>query len=150
MRTLMIALALALTVSPAAASDETDVMAAVNRFNDSLNKGDAKTALSVCATPSSIIDEFPPYAWQSATACADWASAFEAYNKANGIADSIATFGKPRHVDITDDHAYVVLPATYTYKEHGKKVEEAGSTMTAALQKTPGGWLITNWAWSKH
>ena len=96
------------------------------------------------------MDEFPPYAWQSATACADWASAFEAYNKANGITDSIATFGKPRHVDITGDHAYVVLPATYTYKEHGKKVREAGSTMTAALQKTPGGWLITNWAWSKH
>lgn len=150
MRNLMFAIALALTVTPAAASEKADVMATVNRFNDGLNKGDVKTALAACASPASIIDEFPPYAWQSATACADWASAFAAYNESNGITEPVATLGKPRHVDITGDHAYVVLPATYTYKEHGKKVREAGSTLTIALQKSASGWLITNWAWSKH
>ena len=40
-----------------------------------------QTALAACASPSSIIDEFPPHAWQGATACADWANDFETFNK---------------------------------------------------------------------
>ena len=150
MRRLILALAIALAVTPAAASDKSDVMAVVNQFNDGLNKGDVKTALAACATPSAIIDEFPPYNWQGATSCADWAKDFGTYNAANGITVPIAKLGKPRHVDITGDRAYVVAPATYTYKQHGKKVTEAGSTLTVALQKAPTGWAITSWAWSKH
>jgi len=61
------------------------------------------------------------------------------------------TLAKPKHVDLTGERAYVVMPATYTYKESGKKVTESGSTMTVALQKSASGsWLITSWAWSKH
>jgi hypothetical protein len=149
-RTIIVAFAVALTAAPAVASDKTDVMAAVNRFNDGMNKGDTKTALATCATPSSIIDEFPPYGWQGATACADWATDFDAYNKKSGITDSFATLGKPRHVDISGDRAYAVIPATYTYKQKGKKVTESGSLLTAALQKSTAGWVITGWAWSKH
>jgi hypothetical protein len=153
MRTLIIAFAVALTVGPAAASEKSekaDIMATVNRFNDGMNKGDTKTALAACAAPSSIIDEFPPYGWQGATACADWANDFDTYNKKGKITDSIATLGKPRHVDITGDRAYVVVPATYTYKENGKRVTESGSTLTAALQKSAAGWVMTGWAWTKH
>ena len=151
MRTLMVAFALiALTVAPAVASDQTDVMATMNRFNDGMNKGDTTTAFATCASPSSIVDEFPPYGWQGATACADWANDFDAYNKKNGITDPIATLGKPRHVDVTGDRAYVVVPATYTFKLKGKKVTESGSTLTAALQKSAAGWVITGWAWSKN
>ena len=150
MRRLMLAVALAVAATPAAASEQTDVMATVHQFTDGLNKGDTKTALAVCAAPSSIIDEFPPYAWQGATACADWARDFEAFNTTNGITVPIATLANPRHVDITGEHAYVVVPATYTYKQNGKKVTEAGSMLTVALQKTATGWLITSWAWSKH
>jgi hypothetical protein len=140
----------ALAVAPAVASDKTDVTAAVNRFNDGMNKGDTKTAFATCATPSSIVDEFPPYAWQGATACADWATDFVAYNQKSGITDSVVALGKPRHVDVTGDRAYAVIPATYRYKQNGKKVAESGSTLTAALQKTAAGWVITGWAWSKH
>ena len=150
MRMIVAGLGIALTVGLAGASDRADVMATVNRFNDSLNKGDVKTAVATCASPSAIIDEFPPYGWQSATACADWANDFDAFNKKNGITDPVATFGKPRHVDITGDRAYVVIPASYAYKLKGKKVTESGSTMTVALHKTAGGWIITGWAWSKH
>ena len=150
MRKLVLAISLVLATTPAVASDQTDVMAVVHQFMDGLNKGDVKTALAACASPSSIIDEFPPYAWQGATSCADWARDFEAFNKTNGISVPIATLAKPKHVDITGEHAYVVAPATYTYKQGGKKVTEAGSMMTLALQKSASGWLITSWAWSKH
>jgi hypothetical protein len=150
MRRIIVVFAVALAAAPGAASDKSDVMAAVNRFNDGMNKGDTKTALATCATPSSIIDEFPPYGWQGATACADWVTDFDAYNTKSGITDSFATLGKPRHVDISGDRAYAVIPATYTYKEKGKKVTESGSLLTVALQKSTSGWVITGWAWSKH
>ncbi len=147
----VVALAMApAAASKAAASDKTDVMVTVNQFNDSLNKGDTKTALAACAAPSSIIDEFPPHHWLGATACADWANDFDAYNKKYGITQPFAKLGKPRHVDITADRAYVVVPATYTYKQKGKRVTESGSTLTVALQKVAEGWRITGWAWTKH
>jgi len=155
MRKTIVAFAIAVVMvsavgSEAAGSDKTDVMATVHQFTDSLNKGDTKTALAACAASSSIIDEFPPHEWQGATACADWANAFEAYNKENGIADPIATLGKPKHVDITGDRAYVVVPATYTYKQNGKRVTESGSILTVALQKSAAGWRMTAWTWAKH
>jgi ketosteroid isomerase-like protein len=148
---LAVALAMVSTVaSHAAASDKTDVMATLHQFADGLNKGDTKTALAACASPACILDEFPPHAWQGATACADWARDFDTYNKQAGITDPIVTVGKPRHVDITGDRAYVVAPATYTYKHKGKRVTESGSVLTVALQKGADGWRMTGWAWSKH
>ena len=153
MRKIIVAFAVALVVAPAAASEKsgkTEVMAPVHQFIDGLNKGDTKTALAACAAPSSIVDEFPPYGWQGATACADWANDFAADSKKNGSTDAIVTLGKPRHVDITGDRAYVVVPATYTYKQKGKRVTESGSILTAALQKSAAGWVMTGWAWTKH
>jgi ketosteroid isomerase-like protein len=154
MRSRIVAFAVAITLLPAAvfaagASEKSDVTAVVQRFTDSLNKGDVKAALATCAAQSTIIDEFPPYHWQG-NACTDWVNDFQAFNKQAGITEPIAKIGKPRHVDITADRAYVVVPASYTYKEHGKRKTESGSTMTAALQKGADGWRISGWAWSKH
>jgi|SRR5579862_4917201 len=154
MRTLIVAFTVAVAFQSVAAfaagaSEKTEVMAVVNQFTNSLNKGDLKTALAACAAQSTIIDEFPPYHWQG-NACTDWANDFGAFNTKSGITEAIATLGKPRHVDITGDRAYVVAPATYTYKEHGKRVTESNSTLTVALQKGGDGWRINGWAWSKH
>jgi len=150
MRNTIVAFAVALAVVPAAASETTDVMAVVHQFIDGINKGDMKTAIAACAAPSSIVDEFPPYGWQGATGCADWANDYDGYNKKNGITDGVATLGKPKHVDITGDRAYAVIPASYTFKQNGKQVTESGSTMTVALQKSADGWRMTGWAWAKH
>lgn len=134
----------------ASATEQTSVMASVHQFIDGLNKGDAKSAVAACASPASIIDEFPPHEWQGATACADWANAFAAFSKKNGLTDEIVTLGKPRHVDVTDNRAYVVVPANFAFKQNGKPVMESGSTLTVALKKVAAGWRITGWAWSKH
>jgi ketosteroid isomerase-like protein len=150
MRAIVAAFAVALVVTSAAASEQTDVVAVVHRFIAALDKGDIKAACSILATPSSIIDEFPPYSWQDATACADWATDFDAFNKKNGITDPAVTLGKARHVAVSGDRAYAVVPATFSYKDKGKKGTESGSLFTAALQKSGAGWVITGWAWSKH
>jgi ketosteroid isomerase-like protein len=148
MRRIILALAVALAAGPAAASDKTDVMATLNQFIDGFNKGDVKAALATCASPVSIVDEFPPFAWQGPTACADWATDFEANAKKDGITDAVVTLAKPKHVVVAADRAYVVVKADYKYKLRGKKVSQKGATMTVALQKSPAGWRITGWAWA--
>ena len=150
MHKLLVALAVAiLAAGPAAASEKTDVMVPVQQFIDGFNKGDTKTALAACADQTSIIDEFPPHEWHGAGACSTWANDFDADAKKNGITDGIVALGSPRHVDIMGDRAYVVVPASYTFKQKGKLVKETGSTLTVALQKGAAGWRMTGWAWTK-
>jgi hypothetical protein len=74
---------------------------------------------------------------------------FNAFKTANEITDMVETFGKPRHIEIAADHAYVVVPASFTYKMNGKPMKESGSVITVALQKGPSGWRTTGWAYSE-
>ena len=150
MRKMFIALSLAVLVAaPAAASDQTDVTAVVQKFVDGFNKGDTKTAAAACADQTSIVDEFPPYEWHGTGACAKWMADYDADAKKNGITDAIVTLGTPRHVDVTGDLAYVVVPTGYTYKLKGAPTKETGSMLTIALKKGAAGWRITGWAWTK-
>ena len=150
MRALLLALAFVFSMGFAAASESTDAMATVHQFVSGINTGDIKSALAACATPSSVIDEFPPHEWQGPTACADWLRDYNADSKRNGVTDGIVTLGKPWHVDVSGDRAYVVVPATYAYKQHGRQITESGSIFTVALRKLSTGWRITGWAWAKH
>ncbi|MDP9266792.1 MAG: nuclear transport factor 2 family protein [Acidobacteriota bacterium] len=150
MRKVVFALAIVLVAALAAASDKSDAVAAVHQFADGFNQGDVASALATCASPASIVDEFPPYAWQGPKACADWAHDYDADAKKNGITDGKVTLGKPWHVDVSGDRAYVVMPAKYSFKQKGKRATEPASILTVALQKGTAGWRITGWAWSKR
>ncbi len=153
---LALVFALAAISSVPAMADETagaqaaSVMASLHQFVDGFNKGDAKSALAACATQTSIIDEFPPHEWMGPTACEQWALDYAAMSKREGITGGIVTLGKPWHLSVNGDRAYVVVPATYTYKERGKPVAERDSIFTVALLKFAAGWRITGWAWSRH
>src|SRR5271166_3512489 len=141
-----------LVLSPrsAVASVKTDIVAAVHRYFDNLDKDKLETALAMCDSQVSILDEFPPHEWHGPTACADWWKALDAYDEKEGITDGAATLGTPWSVDVTGDRAYFVAPATYEYKQHGKPVEESRAVFTVALRRTEAGWRITGWTWSKH
>lgn len=138
----------ALAAGPAAGSEKTDVMAAVHQFADAFNKGDMKSLLTNCADMTSIIDDLPPHEWHGAGACSKWLSDFDAFGKANEITAGVVTLGKPRHIDITGEHAYVVVPASYTFTMKGKPMKQSGSIITVALQKASSGWHMSAWAWS--
>jgi hypothetical protein len=47
------------------------------------------------------------------------------------------------------DSAYVVVPATMTFKVGGKQVTQSGAVFTVALRKIAEGWRIGAWAWTK-
>jgi hypothetical protein len=143
------ALAIALFVAgPVAASDKTDVMATVHKWVDGFNKGDMKSSLATCADETSILDDFAPHEWHGSGACARWADAYDADAKKNGITFGSVTLGKPRHLDVAGDYAYLVVPAIYIFKEKGKTITESGSIVTVTLQKSNSGWRITAWSWA--
>ena len=149
MRTLSMVLAIVMAASgSAAASEQSNVMVPIHQFADGFNKGDVKSALAACADETSIIDEFPPHEWHGAGACAKWADDYVANAAKEGITDGVVTLGKPRHVDVSGDRAYVVVPANYTFRQKGKAVKETTATMTLALHKGAAGWRITGWSWA--
>lgn len=140
----------ALMAVPAAASQTTEVMAPVTQFVKDFNRGDVKAATADCADVTHIIDEFGPYQWQGAGACSRWLNALDADSRKEGATDSKVTLGAPRHVDVTGDAAYVVVPANYFFKLKGKTVSETGSVFTVVLKRGKSGWRIVAWTWSRH
>jgi len=136
--------------APLGAAQDPGIMATVNQFVDAFNRGDAKEAASACAPSASIIDDFPPYQWQGLNACANWFAAYNVMAKKDGITDGIVTLAHPWHVDVTGSRAYVVAPANYTYRVHGKATSLNGSVFTLVLSKLDAGWRITGWAWADH
>jgi len=126
------------------------VMATVNQFVDAFNKGDTKNAAAACADETFIIDEFPPYEWHGADACAKWMNDYDAWAKKNSMTDGAVTLGSPRHVDVEGDAAYVVVPADISYKEKGKNAKQTGNVFTLALHKETAGWRIVGWSWAKN
>jgi ketosteroid isomerase-like protein len=136
-----------LAAGPAAATDKSDVMSVIQQWVDAFNKGDAKSATAACADQTSIIDDFPPYEWHGPGACAKWYSEFQSVTKAEEATNHAVTLGKPRHIDVTSDHAYVVVPAGLSYNKKGTPVKET-STVTMSLQKGASGWRITGWSWA--
>jgi ketosteroid isomerase-like protein len=148
------AFAIALMAGPAHAAElageKADVWATVRQYMDAVDKGDMKAMLDECGAQTSIIDEFPPHLWQGTTGCADWANDFAAFSKNNNMTDEAVTLGRPLHVDVNGDRAYVVAEAKYTFRQNGKRTTERGALWTVALQKIGTNWRITGWTWSRH
>ena len=102
-------------------------MAVVKQWNDGFSTGDTKSALAACADQTSIIDDIPPHEWHGVGSCSKWIKDADAFFKKNEMTDMVSTLGKPRHIDVTGDRAYVVVPSTLSYTEKGKPVKETWS-----------------------
>jgi ketosteroid isomerase-like protein len=133
-----------------AKAEKDAVMKTVHQFVDGFNKGDMKSSLATCASPAAIIDEFPPYSWQGANACADWARDYDAAAKQEGMTGGHVTMGAPLFVDVMGDHGYAIFPVSFRYKQEGKPVNEGPAKMTLTLHKQGNDWKITAWTWSKR
>jgi hypothetical protein len=124
-------------------------MVVVRRYIDSFNRGDQEGMASSFADPGSILDGMAPHVWHGPTATLDWYRDVLVEGERHGASEYHVTIGEPLHSNTTGDNAYVVVPATMTFKVRGKHVTQTGAVFTVALRKLAGGWRIAAWAWAK-
>lgn len=133
----------------ATAMSTSDPMAAVRHYIDAFNRGDANEMAATFTVPGSILDGMAPHVWQGPTAAQDWYRDVLIEGKQHGASDYFVALGEPLQNNVTGDSAYVVVPATMTFKVKGKQVKQTGAVFTVALRKLPEGWRIAAWAWAK-
>ena len=140
---------LAVGTAASAATPDAQLMAPIQKFIDSFNKGDVAAAAATHAATAdlAIIDEVSPYVWHGPQAFQAWNADLEGDSKKRGITDQLVTVSAPIREETDGDRAYVVVPAVYAFKEHNKAMREAAQ-MTFVLKKGPGGWLIHGWTWT--
>jgi ketosteroid isomerase-like protein len=140
---------LAFAVPASAQTAEAELMAPIQKFIDSFNKGDTAAAAATHASGAdlTIIDEVPPHLWRGPKAFQAWSADLESDAKKNGLTDPKVTLDAPTRAERSGDQAYVVVPAVYTFKQRGAAMRETGQ-MTFVLKKGGSGWLIHAWAWT--
>lgn len=151
MRRLILATVLWFAVGAAASAGTPDaqLMAPIQKFIDSFNKGDAAAAAATHAATAdlTIIDEVSPYLWHGPEAFQAWSADLESDAKKRGITDQVVTIRAPIREETNGDYAYIVVPAVYAFKERSKSMREAAQ-MTFVLKKGAGEWLIHGWTWT--
>jgi ketosteroid isomerase-like protein len=127
-----------------------DPMVAVRKYVDAFNRGDAAAMAATFTGSGSILDGVAPHVWQGPSATQDWYLDVLVEGKQHGGASGyFITLGEPLHNNVTGDSAYVVVPATMTFRLRGQQITQTGAVFTAGLRKLPVGWRIAAWAWAK-
>jgi hypothetical protein len=126
-----------------------DPMSVVLKYIDAFNKGDERGMAATFAPHSSILDSMAPHLWLGPTANQDWYWDVLTDRKQQGTSEYRITLDDPRHVDVTGDTAYVVVPATMTFKVQERSITQSGAIFIVALRKISQRWRIAAWAWAK-
>lgn len=133
---------------PASADDKAAITAVVIKATAAFDKGDAKIFGPLLAPSQSVIDDVPPHYWSGPRAIMTWNSDLHKSPAGGGIADPTMTLHASKFILVDGDRAWAPMPATFTYKDHGKPERETG-TLTFALQKIAGQWKILGFAWAR-
>ena len=126
-----------------------DPIAAVNQYIDAFNKGDVDAMAATFAVPGAILDGMAPHLWVGDSPSQDWYRDVLVEGEQHGASDYFVTLGEPLHNNITGEAAYVVVPATMTFKVGGHEIKQTDAVFTVALRKLGEGWRIAAWAWAK-
>jgi hypothetical protein len=137
------------TFETIAQAPSSDTMAVVHRYIEAFNKGDEAKMAAAFAVPGQILDGMAPHVWQGPTATQHWYKDVLVEGRRHGASQYFVALGEPLHNNVTGDSAYIVVPATMTFKVEGKQVTQSGAVFTVALHKFPEGWRIAAWAWAK-
>jgi hypothetical protein len=145
----MVCLCLGTGAGLEAQATDAQVIAPIQKFIDSFNKGEVAGAAATHAAEADlvIVDEVPPFLWRGPRAFQQWSTDLDTDAKKQGMTEPMVKLGTPTRTEVSGDHAYVVIPAVYTFKQRGVAMRESAQ-MTFALRKGPGGWLIHGWTWT--
>jgi hypothetical protein len=147
-RKLIFVLLVVVLAIPFVSAATPDVTLPIRQFIDGFNTGDTKSAYAAYATGDiTIVDEFAPHRWVGPHAAQDWAADYDKHAQAAGVSEGLVKYGEPTRSEIEGDVAYVIIPATYLYKDRGRATVEEGQ-MTFVLHAEAGGWKIRAWTWS--
>ena len=103
------------------------------------NKGDVEVMAETFAVPASILDGMAPHVWHGATAAQDWYRDVLIEGEQHGASDYFVTVGEPLHNNVTGDSAYVVFPATMSFKVGGKQVTQTARSLRWRYGSSPKG-----------
>ena len=89
----------------AAQAPDAQVMAPIQKFVDSFNKGDVAGAAAAHAADAnlSIIDEVAPFHWRGPRAFQEWSTALDADSKKRGITEPMVKIGAPTRTEVSGD-----------------------------------------------
>jgi ketosteroid isomerase-like protein len=136
-----------LLFASAAQAGDTAIEALIRQFGEAFNKGDVAAAKAMHVAAPVIIDEPAPHYWSGSKAFDSWVADLGKSEAAEGKTGGQVAVGAPTREVISGDSAYVVAPATYTFKQKGMTMSEV-SQMTFALAKGTSGWKIAAWTWT--
>ena len=143
---LALSAAVLLLASTAHAGDA-GVEATIRKFDVAFNKGDVNAAKALHIAAPTIIDEVGPHFWSGPGAFDNWIADLGKSEAAEGKTDAQVAVGQPSREVISGDRAYVIVPSTYTFRQHGTTSREIAQ-MTFVLAKAPSGWKIAAWTWT--
>jgi len=132
--------------APTPAPPDPAITALPGKMVAALVSNDAATLRANCAASATVVDEFAPYVWSGADACAKWAAAFKAFAAQMKITNPKGTVKPNPLVDISGNRAYMTAQLRFDATMAGKPVPEEG-TWTFVLVKSGGAWKVTNLAW---
>jgi ketosteroid isomerase-like protein len=135
------------SMSTTASAANAQLEAPIHQFIDAFDKGDMKTAAAAFLPSITIIDEVPPHYWAGSGAFAAWGADLQKDSKAGGLSDESVILGKVTDEIESGATAYVVIEATFAFKQKGVAMREPAH-MSYALRKTAKGWKIAGWAWA--
>ena len=148
MKTVITALLALLAMLPVQAlAQDSAVSAPIVQFVQAFNKGDVVAARATHLGDTVIIDEVFPYMWRGAGAFDAWIADLGKDAEAKRITEPSVELGTPTRTLVTGNSAYVIVPATYRFKQKGTAMSEAAQ-MTFALRSTAAGWKIAGWTWT--
>lgn len=139
--------AASLATAPAYAADRA-VEAPIRTMIEGFNKGDVALAKSTHVAAPMILDEpTAPFAWSGPTAFDEWIAVLGKSEAAAGKTGGKVALGPLTRASVMGDHAYVVVPSTYTFQQARRTMRETG-TMTFGLVKQGAEWKIQAWTWT--
>jgi len=122
-------------------------MLAVRQFVEGFNDDDIDRAQAACADETFIIDDFPPHEWTGPGATTRWYREMARMATDRGMSDWSVTLAEPRHVTVSDGHAYVVVPTDVRWQQGGTATGRTAA-LTVALREEAGGWRISAFTWT--
>ena len=114
MRYLALGVLACLCIGRAAQAQTTDpqLMAPIQKFMDTFNKGDMAGAAATHAAGADlvIVDEVAPFLWRGPEAFQTWAADLDRDAKKQGITDQHVSIGPATRSEVDGDSAYVIVP----------------------------------------